>query len=91
MSRQVHVEDLVVLARQRTLSEEEERRLAIALQSSRELECLYDAGVHFDGQLQVAIKQGDKVTVQRAEKTVSLLHPLGHSHYDMLREKLNWG
>ncbi|BCM25544.1 NAD kinase [Methyloradius palustris] len=50
-----------------------------------------DAAVHFDGQLHKALKQGDRVLVQRAEKTVSLLHPLGHSHYDMLREKLHWG
>ena len=50
-----------------------------------------DARVHFDGQLQISLQLGDKVLVQRAEKTVSLLHPLGHSHYDMLREKLHWG
>lgn len=50
-----------------------------------------DAGVHFDGQLQMALKQGDKVVVSRAEKTVTLLHPVGHSHYDTLREKLSWG
>jgi len=69
------------------------RPIAINSASKVEITLVYaeDAGVHFDGQLQVAIKQGDKVMVQRAEKTVSLLHPLGHSHYDMLREKLNWG
>ena len=50
-----------------------------------------DARVHFDGQLQMSLQQGDKVLVQRSDKTVSLLHPLGHSHYIMLREKLNWG
>lgn len=50
-----------------------------------------DARVHFDGQLHMTLQLGDKVLVQRAEKTVSLLHPLGHSHYDMLREKLRWG
>jgi NAD+ kinase len=50
-----------------------------------------DACIHFDGQQQSSFQQGDKVLVQRADKTVSLLHPLGHSHYDMLREKLNWG
>lgn len=50
-----------------------------------------DAGVHLDGQLQMALQQGDRVLVQRAEKTVSLLHPKGHSHFNMLREKLNWG
>lgn len=50
-----------------------------------------DACIHFDGQQQLSFQQGDKVLVQRADKTVSLLHPLGHSHYSMLREKLNWG
>lgn len=50
-----------------------------------------DAGVHFDGQLQLSLLPGDKVQVQRAAKTVALLHPEGHSHYDMMREKLRWG
>lgn len=50
-----------------------------------------DARVHFDGQLQLSLLQGDQVLVRRAEKTISLLHPLGHSHYDMLRKKLHWG
>jgi len=50
-----------------------------------------DACIHFDGQQQLSFQQGDKVLIQRADKTVLLLHPLGHSHYDMLREKLNWG
>lgn len=49
------------------------------------------AGVHLDGQLQKALQVGDKVVVQRADKMVSLLHPQGHSHFDMLREKLKWG
>lgn len=50
-----------------------------------------DARVHFDGQLQLSLSQGDKIMVERADKTVPLLHPLGHSHYDMLRNKLHWG
>ena len=50
-----------------------------------------DAGVHLDGHLQLALLVGDQLLVQRDEKTVSLLHPIGHSHYDMLRQKLNWG
>ncbi|MEO8901943.1 MAG: hypothetical protein ABI488_08755 [Polyangiaceae bacterium] len=48
MSRVEAPEDLLVRARQGLLSEEEERRLGVALQSSRELELLYDAGVQFD-------------------------------------------
>lgn len=50
-----------------------------------------EAGVHFDGQLQLSLLPGDKIQVQRAEQTVALLHPEGHSHYSMLREKLGWG
>jgi len=49
------------------------------------------AFVHFDGQLRAELHSGDKVVVQRLEKTATLLHPAGHSHYAMLREKLNWG
>jgi len=50
-----------------------------------------DAAVHLDGQLQIDLQLGDKIVVQRDKKTVSLLHPVGHSHYAMLRQKLNWG
>ncbi|OAM53307.1 NAD(+) kinase [Methylovorus sp. MM2] len=69
------------------------RPIAINSASKVEITLIHaeDAGVHFDGQLNMSIQQGDKVLVERAEKTVSLLHPLGHSHYDMLREKLHWG
>ncbi|MEZ0232882.1 MAG: NAD kinase [Methylophilaceae bacterium] len=69
------------------------RPIAINSASKVEITLVHaeDAGVHFDGQLNMSIQQGDKVLVERAEKTVSLLHPLGHSHYDMLREKLHWG
>ncbi|MEN9724878.1 MAG: kinase [Pseudomonadota bacterium] len=50
-----------------------------------------DAAVHLDGQLQIDLQLGDKILVQRDQKTVNLLHPAGHSHYAMLRQKLNWG
>jgi len=63
MSRQVPAEDLLVLARQRQLSEEEERRFQIALQSSRELECLYDAGVRFDDEADLL--SGDEARINR--------------------------
>lgn len=50
-----------------------------------------DARLHFDGQLHAELHDGDKVVVKRLGKTVTLLHPPGHSHYEVLREKLNWG
>jgi TolA-binding protein len=63
MSRQVPTEDLLVLARQCRLSEEEERRLELALRSSRELECLYDAGLHFDDE--AGVLPGDEPRLSR--------------------------
>jgi len=69
------------------------RPIAINSASHVEITLIHakDASVHFDGQVQVPLQQGDTVLVQRAENTVSLLHPAGHSHYGMLRDKLRWG
>ena len=50
-----------------------------------------DALVHLDGHLHAKLHCGDKVVVQRLARAVTLLHPVGHSHYAMLREKLHWG
>ena len=50
-----------------------------------------DARAHLDGQEKFNLIEGDVVRVERAVKTVTLLHPLGHNHFDMLREKLRWG
>ena len=50
-----------------------------------------DARAHLDGQEKYNLQEGDVVRVERAFKTVTLLHPLGHNHFDMLREKLSWG
>lgn len=69
------------------------RPIAINSASKVEITLIHaeDAAVHLDGQLQIALQDGDKVLVERDRQTVSLLHPQGHSHYDMLRQKLNWG
>jgi TolA-binding protein len=48
MSREEALEDLLIRARRYQLEEEEEKRLEVAVQSSRELEVLYRAGVQFD-------------------------------------------
>ena len=49
-----------------------------------------DARLHFDGQLQRDLQEGDRVVIRRAEFTVSFVHPPGYSYYAMLREKLHW-
>jgi NAD+ kinase len=50
-----------------------------------------EAQLSFDGQFQLALEVGDKIIINRAEQTVSLLHPSDYRYFDMLRNKLNWG
>jgi NAD+ kinase len=50
-----------------------------------------EAQISFDGQFQVTLEVGDTIRVQRAKKTISLLHPSDYCYFDMLRNKLNWG
>jgi NAD+ kinase len=45
---------------------------------------------HFDSHSHCELSEGDRVIVRRYPRTISLLHPAGHSYYSMLREKLNW-
>ena len=45
---------------------------------------------HFDSHSRCDLREGDTIKVRRSPSTISLLHPEGHSYYDMLREKLNW-
>lgn len=66
-----------------------------AINSSSKVEIMLvhadDAFVHFDGQMQAELRCGDTLVVQCLGHAMTLLHPRGHSHYAMLREKLNWG
>jgi NAD+ kinase len=50
-----------------------------------------DARLHFDGQMQCDLQEGDRVFVRRAEHAITFIHPPGYSYYAMLREKLHWG
>jgi NAD+ kinase len=50
-----------------------------------------DAQISFDGQFQLDLMLGDCVKVQRAEESVTLLHPSEYCYYEMLRNKLHWG
>jgi NAD+ kinase len=49
-----------------------------------------DTRAHFDSHTRFNLREGDRVTVRRYPHAISLLHPLKHSYYRMLREKLNW-
>lgn len=43
-----------------------------------------------DGQVSHTLEQGDIIKVQRKTKLLTLLHPPGHSYFEILREKLHW-
>jgi NAD+ kinase len=49
-----------------------------------------DVRVHFDSHSHFDLNGDDRVRIRRAPHEVRLLHPLGHSYYRMLREKLRW-
>lgn len=48
------------------------------------------ARAHFDSHSHYDLREGDRVVVRRYSHEIKLLHPVGHSYFRMLREKLNW-
>ena len=49
------------------------------------------AQVSCDGQINTALKAGDRVVIERKQNRVRLIHPAGHDYYQVLRAKLHWG
>ena len=49
-----------------------------------------DATVHCDGHAHFPLAEGDRIDVRRAPHPARFLHPEGHDHFAMLREKLHW-
>lgn len=66
----------------------------IVVKSSSLLEILSlrtgDMRARFDSHTSFDLEQHDKIIVTRHPDTVCLLHPIGHSYYNTLREKLLW-
>ena len=66
----------------------------IVVSASSVLEILmhrsYDIPVRLDSHTNFDLQQNDKITVTRHPDHVFLLHPVGHSYYHTLREKLLW-
>jgi NAD+ kinase len=49
-----------------------------------------DPRVHFDSHSHFELREADRILVRRYAHDISLLHPVGHSYYAMLRQKLKW-
>ncbi len=59
-------------------------RVSITVTRARE------AAIHWDGQTQDRLIEGDCVMVEAAPCSVRLVHPEGYDYYSMLRKKLHW-
>lgn len=44
-----------------------------------------------DGQVNVELRCGDRISVRRKERAIRLLHTEGHDYFEILRAKLAWG
>jgi NAD+ kinase len=60
-------------------------RLAIEVQDTTEGLLL-----SVDGQEDTTVQQGDRLEIRKAAPSVRLIHLPGHSHFALLRQKLNW-
>jgi len=48
------------------------------------------AQISCDGQINLTLDPGDRVTVRKHDHTLRLIHPPGHDYFEILRKKLRW-
>jgi NAD+ kinase len=72
-----------------------DRPLIVSARSNIELRLLdrHDTRAQLvcDGAVLAEIEPGDRLHINQARERVTLLHPLGHDFYRLLRSKLHWG
>jgi NAD+ kinase len=72
-----------------------DRPIVISARSSIELRLLdrHDTRAQLvcDGAVRAEIEPGDRLLIKQAQERVTLLHPIGHDFYRLLRSKLHWG
>lgn len=44
-----------------------------------------------DGDSQIELAPGDRILIQKKDKSIRLLHPADYEHFRLLRNKLHWG
>ncbi|AEY01199.1 inorganic polyphosphate/ATP-NAD kinase [Oceanimonas sp. GK1] len=47
--------------------------------------------VSCDGHVSLAVQPGDEIHINKSPHRLKLLHPRGHSYFEVLRSKLGWG
>jgi NAD+ kinase len=72
-----------------------DRPIVVSARSNIELRLLdrHDTRAQLvcDGAVLAEIEPADRLHIQQAKERVTLLHPLGHDFYRLLRSKLHWG
>lgn len=69
----------------------------IVIPASREIEVQLlrredtSAEITADGHSMGALEPEDVLTISRADKRITLIHPPGYDYYEILRSKLHWG
>lgn len=61
-------------------------RIEIIMETNERVE----ASVTCDGQTSIDLEPGDKILIQKRDKCLHLIHPVGYDYYTTLRVKLNW-
>lgn len=64
-----------------------QHKVEIVVDTAENTHALFTA----DGQRNEALGAGDKVVVQPADHSLTLIHPRGYDYYNILRNKLQWG
>lgn len=66
----------------------------IAVSADARIECDFlrgeDAYLHFDGQVRIPVKVGDRILVKKSQCNATLLLPSHYNYFSILRQKLHW-
>ena len=52
--------------------------------------CEVNSRLSFDGQANIELRAGDKITISQKKHRLTLIHPEGYDYYRILRNKLGW-
>jgi len=70
------------------------RPIVIDANSEVRLRAAYDNDllqISCDGHVRMAVHPGDDIVISKHKKTLTLIHPVEHNYYHVLRNKLGWG
>ncbi|MGM0481130.1 MAG: NAD(+) kinase [Pseudomonadota bacterium] len=70
------------------------RPIVLDADSEIRLRAAYDNDllqISCDGHVRMAVHPGDEIVIKKHQQTLTMIHPLDHNYYHVLRNKLGWG